>query len=156
VRDNFGIKPLFIARPSWGFCFASELPAVVALRGDGAELDLQRSYDYLVHGDYDSCESTFIEGITQLAPGTMQVLCMNNGQLAPPERWWTPPIEEGSCRSFADAADQLRHLFLDSVRQHLRSDVPLGTALSGGIDSSAVVCAMRRVEPDAPITPSAS
>ena len=62
---------------------------------------------------------------------------------------WTPPIEERSCRSFADAADQLRHLFIDSVKLHLRSDVPLGAALSGGIDSAAIVCAIRHVQPSA-------
>jgi len=151
VRDGFGIKPLFVSRASWGFCFASELPALVALRGEGAELNLQRAYDYLVHGDYDSRESTFVNGITQLAPGTLQVLDLNSGQMAAPVRWWTPSVRETSALSFADAAAHLRQLFLDSVRQHLRSDVPLGVALSGGIDSSAVVCAMRRVEPDAPI-----
>ena len=151
VRDSFGIKPLFISRPSWGFCFASELPAAVALRREGAELNLQRAYDYLVHGDYDSCERTFIEGITQLAPGNLQVLHMHSGQLAEPVRWWAPSVHETRYQSFAHATEQLRHLFLNSVRQHLRSDVPLGTALSGGIDSSAVVCAIRKVEPDAPI-----
>ena len=151
VRDAFGIKPVFISRPSWGFCFASELPATSALRGEGAELNLQRTYDYLVYGDYDSCESTFVEGISQLAPGTLQVLHMHSGQLDAPVRWWTPPVHESNCLSFTDAAERLRHLFLESVRQHLRSDVPLGAALSGGIDSSAVVGAMRQVEPDAPI-----
>ena len=151
VRDGFGIKPLFISQHSWGFCFASELPAAVALRGEGAKLNLQRAYDYLVHGDYDSRESTFVEGITQLSPGTLQVLDMHSGELAAPVRWWKPAVHQTSRLSFADAAEHLRQLFLDSVRQHLRSDVPLGVALSGGIDSSSVVCAMRRVEPDAPI-----
>jgi asparagine synthase (glutamine-hydrolysing) len=151
VRDAFGIKPLFIARPSWGFCFASELPATVALRGEGAELDLQRCCDYLLHGDYDSRETTFIDGISQLPPGTYRVLSLRSGRLDDPVCWWTPPTEEAPQRSFEDAAANLRALFLDSVRHHLRSDVPLGAALSGGIDSSAVVCAMRAVEPDAPI-----
>lgn len=151
VRDGFGIKPLFISRPSWGFCFASELPAAVALRGEGAELNLQQAYDYLVHGDYDSSESTFVAGITQLSPGTLQVLDLHTGELAAPVRWWAPAVHETSRLSFDDAAAHLRHLFLDSVRQHLRSDVPLGVALSGGIDSSAVVCAMRKIAPDAPI-----
>lgn len=151
VRDVFGIKPLFIAQPSWGFCFASELPAAVALRGEGASLNMQRTYDYLVHFDYDSRESTFVEGITQIEPGTLRVLDMHTGVLAAPVQWWTPRLEATSTLSFNAAAEQLRHLFLESVQQHLRSDVPLGVALSGGIDSSAVACAMRHVEPDAPI-----
>jgi asparagine synthase (glutamine-hydrolysing) len=60
-------------------------------------------------------------------------------------------VGQTSRLSFKDAAEALREAFLDSVRLHLRSDVPLGAALSGGIDSSAIVCAMRHVEPDMPI-----
>lgn len=51
--------------------------------------------------------------------------------------------------SIDDAAQELRRLLLDSVRLHLRSDVPLGAALSGGLDSSAIVGCMRYLEPDA-------
>jgi asparagine synthase (glutamine-hydrolysing) len=151
VRDAFGIKPLFLARSASGLCFASELPAVVALRDDGAELDLQRCCDYLLHGDYDTQERTFIAGVSHLPPATYQVLSLRTGRLADPVAWWTPPTEERTPRGFEEAAEQLKHFFISSVRQHLRSDVPLGAALSGGIDSSAVVCAMRAAEPDAPI-----
>jgi asparagine synthase (glutamine-hydrolysing) len=151
VRDAFGIKPLFLARSASGLCFASELPAILALRDEGAELDLQRCCDYLLHGDYDTQERTFIAGVSHLPPATYQVLSLRTGQLADPVAWWIPPTAERTPCGFEDAAEQLRHLFTTSVRQHLRSDVPLGAALSGGIDSSAVVCVMRAVEPDVPI-----
>jgi asparagine synthase (glutamine-hydrolysing) len=151
ARDPFGIKPLYSARTQWGFCFASELPACVALRGEGAELNHQRAYDCLLHGDYDSNESTFVEGIRQLAPGTLQVLDLKTGHILEERRWWAPDIEERARPQFDDAAEQLRHLFMESVRLHLRSDVPLGAALSGGIDSSAVAYAIRRIEPDLPL-----
>ncbi|MBO9536958.1 asparagine synthase (glutamine-hydrolyzing) [Herbaspirillum sp.] len=151
VRDAFGIKPFFYSYTDKGLCFASELPATVTLRGVGAQLNLQRAYDYLVHGDYDSTPDTFVKGIAQLEAGKYLVLDMRTGQASAPATWWTPDIRETNTLSFKDAADKLRELFLQSVRQHLRSDVPLGAALSGGIDSSAVVCAMRHVAPDAPI-----
>jgi asparagine synthase (glutamine-hydrolysing) len=151
VRDAFGIKPFFYGSASWGFCFGSELPATVALRGEGAELNLQRTYDYLVHGDYDSRESTFVEGIQQLEPGTWRSFDMRTAVLGESVRWWTPRIAQTSTLSFDAAADHLRELFIESVRQQMRSDVPLGAALSGGIDSSAVVCVMRHVEPDVQI-----
>jgi asparagine synthase (glutamine-hydrolysing) len=151
VRDPFGIKPLFWAMHDGVFCFASELPAVLSLRGIGAKLDRQTAYDYLVQAEYDISESSFVEGISQLEPGTLRVLDMQSGSLTTSHRWWSPPIDEDAALSLSDAADRLRQLFLDSVRQHLRSDVPLGAALSGGIDSSAVVCAMRHLEPDADI-----
>jgi asparagine synthase (glutamine-hydrolysing) len=151
VRDAFGIKPLFVARPRWGWCFASELPACVALRGSGAELNLQRAADYLLHGDYDSTEGTFVAGMHQLAPGHLQVIDLSDGRTAEHRRWWAPSVVQQGRPRLDDAAAELRELFLNSVRLHLRSDVSLGAALSGGIDSSAVVYAIRRLEPDAPL-----
>ena len=67
------------------------------------------------------------------------------------QRWWYPSIKERSDLSFDEAAAILRNKFLDSVRLHLRSDVPVGAALSGGVDSASVVCAMRHLEPSIPI-----
>ena len=66
-------------------------------------------------------------------------------QTADPQRWWWPPIDQRNDLSFNDAVAQLRELFLNNIRLHLRSDVPLGAALSGGLDSSSVVCAMRHL-----------
>jgi asparagine synthase (glutamine-hydrolysing) len=151
ARDAFGIKPFFYAFNAKEFCFSSELPATVILRGTGAELNLQRSYDYLTHGDYDSTDETFIDGIHQLEPGKILVIDLNDGSMAASRCWWMPRVEPVANISLVDAAAELRRLFLDSVSQHLRSDVPLGAALSGGLDSSAVVCAMRHLEPDAAI-----
>lgn len=62
-----------------------------------------------------------------------------------------PSIKENKNISFADAALHLRELFLHNVKLHTRSDVPIGAALSGGIDSSAIVCAMRYVAPELPV-----
>ena len=62
-------------------------------------------------------------------------------------RWWNPSIEENKDIRFDDAKDIVREMFLKNIKLHLRSDVPVGAALSGGIDSSAVVCAMRYLEP---------
>lgn len=151
ARDAFGIKPFFYTLNGKEFCFASELSATVMLRGTGVELNLQRAYDYLTHGDYDSTDETFIDGIRQLEPGKILVLDLNDGSVAASRCWWTPRVEPVASISLVDAAAELRRLFLDSVSQHLRSDVPLGAALSGGLDSSAVVCAMRHLEPDATI-----
>jgi asparagine synthase (glutamine-hydrolysing) len=93
----------------------------------------------------------FWMGFFHLEPGHVLELDIASGRLAKPARWWQPQIAERRDLGFAEAAEQLRERFLDSIRLHLRSDVPLGAALSGGIDSSAVVCAMRHVAPDAAI-----
>jgi asparagine synthase (glutamine-hydrolysing) len=150
VRDPFGIKPFFYAVDGGQLAFASELPAVNALRSQGFQLNLQRTYDYLVHGDYDTNHHTFIRGVVQLMPG--HLLRMQLGELPQaPIRWWQPRIEPVQRIGFEDAAQLFREKLLNSVKLHLRSDVALGAALSGGLDSSAIVCAIRHVEPDLPI-----
>ena len=150
VRDAFGIKPLFYRHDDKGFAFASESKAITALDLDRPRLNLQRAYHYLVLGGYDDAEETFIEGIRHLAPAHWLEVDLATGQCGGPRRWWWPAIAERPA-VFADAVDELRARFLDSVRLHLRSDVRIGAALSGGIDSSSVVCAMRKLEPDVPI-----
>lgn len=151
VRDAFGIKPFFYTQERGSFLFASEVSAIKALKQERAELDWQRAYDYLVHADYDSGARSFLDGVLHLLPGHLVELDLASGALGEPQRWWTPSINERSDLSFAQATELVRERFLESIRLHLRSDVPLGAALSGGIDSSAVVCAMRHVEPDLPI-----
>ena len=64
------------------------------------------------------------------------------------ESWWNPSIDRVANISFAEAADNVRDLFLESIRLHMRSDVPLGCALSGGIDSSSIACAIRYLYPN--------
>lgn len=151
ARDPFGIKPFFYTNDEDGFLFASELPAIKQLKENKIELNWQRAYDYLAHGDYDTSEQTFLRNVFHLMPGCLIRFNLKSHQLSEPESWYKPRIEERTNLRFTDAAEELRERFLDSIRLHLRSDVPLGAALSGGLDSSAVVCAMRHVEPDMPI-----
>ena len=151
ARDAFGIKPFFYAADGGEFLFASEAPALIALRRGKVGLNWQRAYDYLVHGDYDSCTETFFDGVSQLSPGHLLIVDLAARSTGMPKRWWRPSTGERRNLGFAEAAGRLRELFLKSVRLHLRSDVPLGAALSGGVDSSAVVCAMRHIEPRLPI-----
>jgi asparagine synthase (glutamine-hydrolysing) len=151
VRDAFGIKPFFYSIGNEGFRFASELPALLAISPGMPSLNFQRAYDYLVHGDYDSSTDTFYQGIYHLPPAHFLSVDLRTGNIGAPKQWWAPSVIERPGWKFDDAVDQVRELFLSNIRLHLRSDVLVGAALSGGIDSSAVVCAMRYVEPDIPI-----
>lgn len=151
VRDAFGIKPLFFTEDGGNFAFASELPALLELLIGKPELNWQQAYDYLVHGDYDTTQNTFFAGIYHLPPGHLMQVSTATGKVGATQQWWQPQIAERPGWRFDDAVECVREQFLQNIRLHLRSDVPLGAALSGGIDSSAVVCAMRHVEPSLPI-----
>jgi asparagine synthase (glutamine-hydrolysing) len=147
VRDAFGIKPLFYSPTSDGVVFASEMAALLALRTEAPQLNAQRTYDYLIHQVQDSGFDTFVQGVHHVPPAHWLRLDLRHTAHIVAERWWNPSIAQTSTMSFPQAAEALRELFLDSVKLHLRSDVPLGVALSGGIDSSAIACAMRHLEP---------
>lgn len=152
IRDPFGIKPFYYHFDTKGFHFASEIPALLELLPEQPAMNLQRAYDYLVFGQYDNHKSSFFDGVYHLLPGHLLTIQLS-GKIIHPEihRWWKPSINERTNLSFKEATDTLRSMFLDSVRLHLRSDVALGAALSGGVDSSSVVCAMRYLENDLPI-----
>lgn len=152
VRDPFGIKPFHFTQANGGFAFASEVPALIDLVGRPFEVNHRQVYRFLQLGFYDESEETFVDSIDKLRPGSMIEVDLETGRLSTQERWWWPSVEERRDLSFDQAAEQLRELVLDSVRRHMRSDVPLGTALSGGIDSSVIVGAMRHIAPDADLS----
>jgi len=151
VRDAFGIKPLFYYNNSNGLLFSSDINALKVLVSEKIEVNISKALDYLITGDHDYDEESFLENIFQILPAHYLQVNLNTGVLSKPKRWWCPSIKERTDLSFEDASKVLRNLFLKSVKLHLRSDVPLGAALSGGIDSSAIVCAIRYLEPNLPI-----
>ena len=151
ARDAFGIKPFFYSLENNQFIFSSELHPLLYLRNKEIKPNLQRAYDYLVHGDYDSDVESFVESVNHLKPAHYLTYDLKNQILNKPQCWWSPDINKISNISFAEAVSQLRKLFINSIKLHLRSDVPLGFALSGGIDSSAIVSTVRYLEPDLPL-----
>ena len=155
ARDAFGIKPLFFGSSNEMLFFGSEVPALLKVLPNRSELNYQRAYDYLAWSQYDNGSGTFYEDINQLPRGhyvsiNLEKFTFNDDHIKP-KRWWWPSIKERKDIKFDEAADKLREIFMKNIRLHLRSDVPVGAALSGGLDSSAVVCAMRLLEPDIPI-----
>lgn len=151
VRDAFGIKPFFYSFENNRFVFASELPALKELLDTKPKLDWQQSYNYLVHGDYDTTDRTFFDGVFHLLPGHLFTVNLNELKKEQAQRWWRPTETERAPLSLSTASEMVREQFLSDIRLHLRSDVAVGAALSGGVDSSAVVSAIRHVEPDLPI-----
>jgi asparagine synthase (glutamine-hydrolysing) len=144
ARDAFGIKPLYYSTAGNAFAFASEIPTLLLAPGVSRRVDPRGVRDYLQHGLTDSGSQTMFADVHAL-PAAHLLRVSLDGQPDVPQRWWQPPANRDAELSFSEAADQLRDLLVDSVRLHLRSDVPLGAALSGGVDSSAIICAMREV-----------
>ncbi|HJU88386.1 MAG TPA: asparagine synthase (glutamine-hydrolyzing) [Gemmatimonadaceae bacterium] len=143
VRDRFGVKPLYLARVGELFALASEIKQIRALPGYSFELNEGAAADYLGAGLMDHTRDTFDAGIEQLLGGEM--VSFDLGQRVPQprvERWYT--LRRRSFHgSDADAAMEFRRLLTDSVRLRLRADVPVGSCLSGGLDSSAIVALAR-------------
>lgn len=149
ARDAFGIKPLFYSHSDDQFLFASEISALTSLSEEANEMDEEVMTDFLLKARYDKGNRTFLRGVSKLLPGHYLTVNFGSDSLeVKSECWWLPRIEEEWEGTFVEAAEKLRGMFLESVQQHLRSDVRLGFALSGGIDSSSIVSAVRYLEPD--------
>ncbi|MBS7828739.1 asparagine synthase (glutamine-hydrolyzing) [Wohlfahrtiimonas chitiniclastica] len=148
VRDAFGIKPLFYYNKNDELLFGSDIRAVIKLMTEKPQPNLQVAYDYLVSGIYDSNDMSFIQDINHVPPGSFMQYNLAKKVIHPSQKWWSPNISKTTSISFNDAAQRVKELFLESVSYNLRSDVPIGAALSGGVDSSAVVCAMHLLNPE--------
>lgn len=148
ARDPFGIKPLHYSTWPGGFAFASEQKALLDLPQVSRRVNPRSVYEYLRFGLTDHGPETMLEGIQSCPPAHWMEVSLADARPSTPKRYWSLEPERLFTGSFDQAAEQLRALFLDSVRLHLRSDVPVGAALSGGVDSSAIVAAMRSLEPD--------
>jgi asparagine synthase (glutamine-hydrolysing) len=140
ARDRAGIRPLLYAQTDKGFAFASEAKALFAGNCLAPELDPLGIAEVAT---FWSCiaPQTVFKGVKALPPGSLAVL--RNNQLTVRRYWdWRfEPDEARRNRGMAQSIEELRELFVDSVRLQLRADVPLGTYLSGGLDSAAVTAA---------------
>ncbi len=145
VRDRFGIKPLYYARrgmSSQGVAFASELPALLAALPQ-SRIDPAAISQYLTRL-YIPGPDTIFQNVAQVGPG--EVLRIRDGSI---DSWRYDRPEHAMGGTFerhpSAAAERFREVLKDTVQAHLVSDVPLGLFLSGGLDSGALLAAMRQV-----------
>ena len=133
-RDRFGIKPLVISRRGARFAFASEPKAILAAFPEEHEPDLRELSGYAQGAVPDGTDATAFANIRAIPPDCVAHLGRHGERRS---RFWSfSPREESPCRN---AAEQLADLIDDATALRLRSDVPLGACLSGGMDSSAIV-----------------
>lgn len=143
ARDQFGIKPLYYAPLEGRLAFASEIPPLLEVPDVSRRANSQRVYDYLRYGRTDHGSETMFAAIRQVQPGHYLEVPLERPDQVDERQYWSLEPQPVGGLSLDEAAERLRELFLDNVRLHLRSDVPVGSAFSGGVDSSANVSAMR-------------
>ncbi len=141
ARDRLGIKPLFYARTPSGLAFASELKALLEVPGVDRRLSWP-AISHLMTFQATPAAQSILEGVQKLDAAHRAVV-NDLGQLTI-DRYWNISFDPSQA-SEGELVEELRSLITEAVRLHLRSDVPLGAFLSGGIDSSAVVGAMTRL-----------
>jgi asparagine synthase (glutamine-hydrolysing) len=136
-RDRAGVKPFYYLYDGKRFCFTSEIKALLQIDDFRADPNEQVMADYLFLGLVDHTNETFFKNIYQLRPG--EYLLFEKDRLTI-QSYWDIEAKEIRYAREGDYAERFHELLQDSIRLRLRSDVPIGSCLSGGLDSSSIVC----------------
>jgi asparagine synthase (glutamine-hydrolysing) len=153
ARDRLGKKPLYFARTSGGFCFASEVKVLLLHPELGAQVDQTRIATFLTYR-YVPGDETLFKGIDCLPPASFLEVSAVGAEPGPPQTYWDYEFaaDPGPSRDGVGGTDalvaELRELLADSVRLRMIADVPVGAFLSGGLDSSLIVALMSGLHPD--------
>jgi asparagine synthase (glutamine-hydrolysing) len=146
ARDHFGIKPLYIYESESKILYASEVKALLQHPDVAAEVDFDSLRDYLTF-QYVLGDGTLFKGIRKLLPGHYQVIDLEKAEVGT-VRYWDPSFKVDLHHTEEYFIHQLRWLLEDTVQQQMRSDVPVGAYLSGGMDSSIVTSLAAREYPE--------
>ena len=143
VRDAMGIRPLYYAyKTDQFFAFASEIKALLSLPYVSEDVDAIRVVDYIMLVEEDA-ERTFYSDVKSLRPAETMTVTPRGVQST--TYWQLDPQKEIRLGSSMEYAEAFRELFTEAVRCRMRSAYPLGTMLSGGLDSSAVTAMTRHL-----------
>lgn len=135
ARDRFGVKPFYYYQSDKEFIFASEIPAILEIYGRKNRANETAVFDYLAFNRTDQTEDTFFEGVKKLQHG--HSLVIKEGKLS--ISCWYNLRERVQGKRLQSDEKEFLNLLEDSIRIRLRSDVPVGVCLSGGLDSSSIV-----------------
>ncbi len=143
-RDRFGVKPFHYYHDGTHFIFGSEIKQLLTFPDVQKRVNERAVYEFLVYAAVEGGDETFFAGISKLLPGhnltvdlktsAMKVTC-----------YYHPKLVINDRISLAGAGETFHRIFVDSVRLRLRSDVEVGSCLSGGLDSSSIVCVAQQL-----------
>ena len=144
ARDRLGIKPLYYGfLPDGHLVFSSELKSILVCPGLPREIDTYAVEDYFAYG-YIPEPRTILRNVYKLPPGHTLTVRRGNDACVPKE-YWDVPFKQANIGKEADVAEELINRFREAVKIRLVAEVPLGSFLSGGVDSSAVVAMMAQL-----------
>lgn len=145
ARDRFGEKPFYYHQTHDCFYFASEMKALWSI-GIAKNPNKKKVFDYLHYNDIDNinnCNDTYYKDIFKLPPASYAII--DNAQLSKLNKYWQLDFTKiNSSISFVDATREFKRLLENSIKLRMRSDVSLGSSLSGGIDSTIIVSSINR------------
>lgn len=138
ARDRIGIKPFYYAEIDGHLAFSSEIKAILSAFDVNREADDLAVYKFLAYRIHDIDKNTFFQNVKRLLPGHYMVI--DNQENFRVEKYWNPTFNPNFAPSKSDEeyASEFRDKFLETVDIHLIGDVPVGTTLSGGLDSSGI------------------
>jgi len=150
-RDRFGEKPLFVGRDAGGAWWFGSEARTLRLAGAGSgRYDHARILNFLAFGDAEDPTGSFFDGIFQLPPGYLGLLTEHG--MTRWQAWWDlAEVGERTWHTAPQSAEEQQSILDDAVRLRLRSDVAVGSSLSGGVDSSTILASIRNVEPTLPL-----
>lgn len=141
-RDHFGIKPVYYVQNQTGFFVASSIRAILELSGIDRRPNVPILWDFLLSGRDVAGAETYVEGVYEVPAAHFLTFALRAPTQPPKQtRWWRigqHPVDT------AEPEEGFLELFEDSVKIRMRSDVCIGSCLSGGLDSSAIVMAMAK------------
>lgn len=140
-RDRFGVKPLYYYFDEDKFIFSSEIKGI--LKHEIPKIPNEALiFDFLHYNLLDHTDETFFSGIKKLNPGTNLIFDCNRKEIKI-ENYYN--LKKRIKQNKDATKDEIRSKFIESVKIRLNSDVPVGSCLSGGIDSSSIVCVMNKI-----------
>jgi asparagine synthase (glutamine-hydrolysing) len=141
-RDRFGVKPFYYFMDGKVFAFSSEIKALLRHPAVARQPNDRAIFTYLAsgYGYTDTSDETFFSGIRQLKPAHYLKLSIKDKKVSQERYWDIDPAKKIVIRDEDDIYRKFLNLFQDSIRLRLRSDVPVGVSLSGGLDSSSIAC----------------
>lgn len=144
-RDRYGVKPFYYYQSAQYFSFGSEIKVFTGLSDWRAELNISRAIEFLENGIFDHTHETFFRNVKQLRGGHNLVYNLKDNTFSI-QKWYDLPAKiKPFSGNFEQAKTKFKSIFESAVKLRLRSDVKVGSCLSGGLDSSAIVCTVNQL-----------